>query len=92
MKINYLILIVIVLCPISFTSGIVYCSFLNKKFYDSDIGMPLIENRKRWGRPDRIDTNSLEIIDTYNSVFPHNEYKFFYKKNDSLLYSRWKEY
>lgn len=92
MKKNYVILIVIVLCLISFMSGIVYCSFLNKKFYDSNIGMSLKENRKRWGKPDRIDINNFDVIDTYKSILPLNEYKFFYKKNDSLLYNRWKEY
>ncbi|MFL9834642.1 hypothetical protein [Chryseobacterium terrae] len=92
MKKTYKILIMIIFSLISFISGTIYCSYINKKFYDSNIGMTLKENRKVWGKPDKIDINRFEIVDTYRSILPLNKYKFFYKIEDSIMIRSWKEY
>jgi uncharacterized protein YxeA len=92
MKKIILILTIITLMIISFMAGILYFPYQNKKFDESSIGTKLNENRKKWGKPDKVDVNQYEIIDTYYPIVPLNEYKFFFNKNDSLMNRRWKEY
>jgi len=92
MKKIFCIFLIIITCLLSFISGILYCTYQNKKFYDAYVGISLKENRKKWGGPDRIDKNKYEIVDTYKKLLPFNEYKFFYNKKDSLMTNSWKEY
>ena len=86
-KIVYVLLIIL-----SLFIGLLYFPYQNKKFEESNIGMKLNENRKKWGKPDKTIEIQGNIIDTYYPIIPLNEYKFFFNKKDSLMNQRWKEY
>lgn len=75
-----------------FVFGMLYFPYKTKKFYLSELGMKLNENRMIWGNPDKIDITKNEIIESYYPILPLNEYKFFYNKKDSLLVNKWREY
>lgn len=75
-----------------FVLGLLYFPYKSKKFYSSNEGIKLSENREIWGSPDKIIITENEIIETYYPILPLNEYKFFFNKKDSLLTRKWKEY
>ena len=77
---------------ISYSFGLMYFPNITKNFHETNEGSSLKNNRENWGRPDKIQINDYEIIDTYHAKFSLNEYKFFYDKKDSLLIKKWREY
>lgn len=92
-KIIIYIITVIISNLLSFCLGIFYYQNKSIKFLKSvNNQTTIIENRKIWGKPDKIDYNENEIIETYYPILPVNEYKFFFNKKDSILTEKWKEY
>lgn len=78
---------------LSFILGLLYLQNQTIKFMKSIKNQTtIIENRKVWGTPDRIDYSESEIIETFYPIIPVNEYKFFFDKKDSVLIDKWKEY
>lgn len=91
---NKVVFIVVYLTSIClfYVLGLFYFPYKSKKYYSSNIGIELKENRLIWGNPDKVNVTENEIIETYYPILPLNEYKFFYSKKDSLLVRKWKEY
>lgn len=93
MKRKLFFALLLIFCSIlSFFLGLLYFPYKNKKYEESNIGMKLNENRKKWGKPEKTIETKNDIIDTYYPIIPLNEYKFFFNKKDSLMNMRWKEY